>query len=221
MFNPLQFLLRRAIENGVPANIMVLILLFPVIASIIAISRHVIGLSGFGIYTPAVLSVALVSTGILDGVLIFVAVLLAATFTRKLIKKLKLPLLPRTAMLLWGVSVVILFLLIGVSFLSKYSSFSSLLTINIFPILIMILLTENFMESQLFKSQKEALKITYQTIFIAVLCAFLMSQEIVQQFVILRPEMTLIMVALINWVTGKYTGLRLLEYLRFKSLLQE
>ena len=57
-YNPLQVGIRRAIQNGIPANIIVLILLFPVITAVISLARHIIGLKGFGIYTPAVLSVA-------------------------------------------------------------------------------------------------------------------------------------------------------------------
>ena len=62
--NFLQHGIRYAVSQGVQPNVLVLVLLFPLIASLIAASRHVMGLRGFGIYIPAVLSVALVSTGI-------------------------------------------------------------------------------------------------------------------------------------------------------------
>ena len=214
--NPLQTAIRRAISNGLPANIIVLILLFPVVVSIIAASRHVVGLQGFGIYIPAVLSVAFVSTGIVSGVIIFMAVLAAGMISRNLVKRLKLPYLPRTAMLLWGVSLISLLLLIGAAYLNV----TSFLSINIFPILIIMLLTENFMETQLFSSQKKALRLTVETLLIALVGSFLINQEEVQKFVILRPEITIVSVAVINYAIGKFTGLRLLEYFRFQSLLE-
>ncbi|MBD3279387.1 MAG: hypothetical protein GF390_01605 [Candidatus Pacebacteria bacterium] len=212
--NFLQHAIRRAIEKGLPANIVVLMILFPLIASVIAVSRHVIGLRGFGIYIPAVLSVAFVSTEIVNGVIIFSAVLLAALATRKVIKKLRLPYLPRTAMLLWGVSIFTLLLLIG----AAYYNLTSLISVSIFPLLIIILLTENFITSQLFNSQKEATKLTIETLLIAVLCAMFISLTAVQKFVLLRPEITLLGTAVINYLTARYTGLRLLEYLRFSSV---
>lgn len=215
--NPLQHLIRKAIENGLPANIIVLMMIFPMIASIIAISRHIVGLKGFGIYIPAVLSVAFVSTGIIPGVILFLAVLLSAMAVKKIVKKLKLPLLPRTAMLMWGVSITILGLLIVASFLDV----SSLISLSIFPILIIILLTENFMESQLFKSQKEAFSIAFETLVIAIFCAFLISWDLVQQFVILRPEVSLLGVAGLNFIIGKYTGLRILEFIRFHAVVKD
>lgn len=215
--NPLQHGLRQAIANGLPANIIVLMLLFPLIVAVIAASRHVVGLKGFGVYIPAVLSVAFVSTGILAGVLIFVAVLLAASLVRVLIQRFKLPLLPRTAMLLWGVSFFVMLLLMAFSWFDT----ASLLTLNIFPILIIMLLTENFMSTQLFNSKKEALSITFETLIIAVICALIINMEFVQQLVLLYPEITLLSVAIANLIVGRYTGLRLLERARFQSIIEE
>lgn len=214
--NFFQHALRKAIEMGLPANIIVLLILFPLIASVISVSRHIIGLKGFGIYIPAVLSVAFVSTGIINGIIIFITVLAAALLTRRLVKKLKLAYLPRTAMVLWGVSILILVLLMG----SAYLNLSELTSINIFPLLIIMLLTENFISTQLFSSQKEAFGITLETLLIAVLCSVIIDSEVIQQIIILRPEITLIITAIINYVTAKYTGLRLLEFIRFNPIFQ-
>jgi hypothetical protein len=215
-YNPLQHGIRRAIDQGLPANIIVLLLLFPLIASVIAASRHVIGLTGFGIYIPAVLSVAFVSTGIVTGIITFIIMLAAAIITHKLVRRLKMPYLPRTAMLLWGVSIVILAGLIAATLLNV-----QLITISIFPLLIMMLLSENFMETQLFNSQKEAFRLTFETLIVATICSLFMSFELVQQFVLIRPEITLIGIALVNAGLGRYTGLRLLEHWRFQSIIEK
>lgn len=214
--NFIQKAIRRAIAAGLPANIIVLLLIFPIIASIVAVARHVIGMKGFGIYIPAVLSVAFASTGIVTGIIAFVAVLASAVVTRSLMRRLKLPVLPRTAMLLLGVSVAILALLV----LASLYNVNFVLNISIFPLLIIILIAENFMETQMFNSQKEALSITFETLIIAVLCSLLITSEMVQKFVILRPEIVLLAVAVINLAIARYTGLRLLEYLRFRDLLE-
>jgi hypothetical protein len=215
--NLIQKAIRKAIASGMPANIIVILLIFPIIASLVAFSRHVIGLKGFGIYIPAVLSVAFVSTGILTGVIVFAAVLITALITRPALKKFRLPMLPRTAMLLMSVSVAILALML----IASVYSINFIINISIFPLLIIILLTENFMETQLFSSQKEALQITFETLLIAILCSLIIGSEVLQKFVILRPELTLVGVALINLAIGKYTGLRFLEYLRFRNLFNQ
>ncbi len=215
--NFLQHAIRKAIDRALPANIVVLVLLFPVIASLISFSRHVIGMKGFGIYTPAVLSVAFVSTGVANGILLFLVTLAAATLARKVIKRLNLHYLPRTAMLLWGVSVVVLLTLIG----AAYLPLNILAGLNIFPILIIILLTENFMESQLMSSQSAAIQLTIETLITAIFCSLLIGSDFVQRAVILQPELTLLVVAAINMIVGRYTGLRLLEWVRFKSIIDE
>ncbi len=215
--NFLQHAFRKAIENGLPANIIVLIALFPVITCIIAFSRHVIGMKGFGIYIPAVLSVAFVSTKIISGIIIFLIVLLGSLIGHKIVKKVKMPYLPRTAMLLWFVSLLSLILLIGASYLGILE----FLTINIFPILIIMLLSENFMESQLFNSQKEALRLTLETLIVAIVCTLIINMESVQKFVLLKPEFSFLIVFVANFLIGKYKGLRLREYLRFNSILSD
>jgi hypothetical protein len=213
--NFVQTAIRQAVSQGLPPNIVVLFIVFPIIASIIAASRHIIGLQGFGIYIPAVLSVAFVSTGIVTGILLFMSVLLAATVFRNVIKLLKLQYLPRTALLLWGVSLSVLALLI----VSTIFGFISFLTINIFPFLIIILLTENFIESQLTTSFSQAFQLTIETLIIAVGCSLLISFEQLQRFVLVWPEVTIVAVALFNILMGRYSGLRLLEYIRFRSIL--
>jgi lysylphosphatidylglycerol synthetase-like protein (DUF2156 family) len=213
--NPLQYAIRRAITNGLPPNIIVLILLFPVITAIISFSRHVIGLKGFGIYIPAVLSVAFVSTGVINGIFLFAVTLGAASLLRKALKPLQLQSLPRTAMLLWGVSLIMLLTLIAASF----AQLSVILAASIFPILIIMLLMENFLDSQLSTSQSEAIQLTIETLLTATVCSVFIGLEMVQKFVLWQPELTLIGVAVINIIVGRYAGLRVMEWIRFRSII--
>ena len=81
--NLLQQAIRNAVTEGVPPNVIVLVLLFPLVSSFIAASRHIIGLRGFGIYIPAVLSIALVSTGVVEGIALFLAIVLVALPAKK------------------------------------------------------------------------------------------------------------------------------------------
>jgi hypothetical protein len=216
-YNPLQHAIRQAIDRGLPANIIVLLILFPLVASAIAASRHVVGLTGFGIYIPAVLAVAFVSTGIVTGVVTFLAILAAAMVMFKLVRRLRLPYLPRTAMLLWGVSLFILLMLIA----STYLNLQILISISIFPLLIMMLLSENFMETQLFNSQQEAIRLTLETVVLAIVCSLFVGWEPVQKFVLLQPELTFLGTALGNIALGRYSGLRVLEYWRFQTIIEK
>lgn len=214
--NFLQHAIRQALQKGVSANTIVLVLLFPLVAAIIAASRHIIGIRGFGIFLPAVLSVVFVSTGIIEGLLLFLTILLVATLSRMFLRKLKLQYLPRMALLLWFVSLGVF----GILFLSPYLNLSTIITLSIFPILILILLTENFIDIQIGKSMKEAVGLTFETLIIALICSFVLQLDFLQKFVLTNPEITVVSVAVFNVLMGKYVGLRLLEYKRFKPLLR-
>lgn len=217
--NPTNFLqkaIRQAVAQGLPASLIVIILIFPVVASLVALARHVIGFKGFGIYIPAVLSVAFVSTGLTTGIILFIAVLLGAMLARYLLKFLKMPVLPKTAMLLLLVSMVMLLLLTVGSILK----IDLVLNVSIFPLLIIILLTENFMTSQMFASRGEALSVTFETLVLAIVGTLIFGNETIQRFVILKPELTILFVTILNLAIGRYTGLRVLEYFRFQDLLK-
>jgi len=214
--NFFQHAIREAVKRDVSANTIVLILLFPLVAAIIAALRHLVGIRGFGIFLPAVLSVVFVSTGIFEGLLLFLAIIFAATASRMFLREMKLQYLPRMALLLWFVSLAVF----GILFLSPFLNLTTITNLSIFPILILILLTENFLDIQIGKSMKEAVSMTLETLMIALVCSFVLQLDFLQKFVLLNPEIVVISVAVVNIFLGKFTGLRLLEYKRFNSLLR-
>lgn len=120
-------------------------------------------------------------------------------------------------MLFLGVSLVTLLTLIAASLIQL----SMLVSITIFPLLIIILLTENFMETQLASSMSEAVQLTVETLITALVCSLLIGFQPVQKWVLLQPEMVLIGLAFINLLIGKYTGLRLLEWWRFRAIIEK
>lgn len=215
--NPLQYLIWRAMERGVPATTLVLVLAFPMAAAIIAASRHLIGLRGFGIFIPAVLAVALVASGIGSGLVLFGAILMMATIGRLVVKRLGLQYLPRMALLLWFVSLGVF----GVVAVAPDLGWGKTTAMGIFPVLIMILLTESFMEVQMTKSIRSAVDVTVETMVLALMAAGILSLNLVQRLVLLYPEITVISVAVFDLFMGKYVGLRLKEYVRFKRLVAE
>jgi hypothetical protein len=212
--NALQHAIRQAVSRGVPANTIVLVLLFPMVAALIAASRHLIGLRGFGIFTPAVLSVAFVATNVVTGILLFGIILFMATLGRKALKRLKLQYLPRMALIMWFVCMGVLAALL----IAPLLSLGSLATLSIFPILILVLLAENFIEVQIGKSQSEAMELALETIVLALISSLVLSLNSLQKFALLHPELLVSIIALFDIFMGKYSGLRLTEYIKFKRL---
>lgn len=215
--NFLQHAIQSAVSKGVPANVIVVVLLFPLIAALIGASRHVIGLRGFGIYIPAVLSVALVSTGVIEGLLIFMAIVVVALIARTYLKKTQISYLPRTALLLWTISLGIL----GLLLVAPYFNFVTLMSVNIFPILILVLLSENFLDALLRTKPADAVALTVETLGLSIISSLILRQEAVQQFALTEPELLVVAIAFIDILVGKFAGLRLSEFLRFRSIIEE
>lgn len=129
---------------------------------------------------------------------------------------MKIQYLPRMALLLWFVSLGVFAIL----FLSPFLNLNTIITLSIFPILILILLTESFIEIQIGKSMREAVNMTLETLIIALICSFVLQLDFLQKFVLINPEIMVLGVAILDIFMGKYTGLRLLEYKRFKRLIR-
>ncbi len=214
--NFVQYGIRQAVGQGVSPNTIVLVLLFPLVAALIAAARHLFGLTGFGIFVPAMLSVAMVATGVRVGLILFTIILVVATLARRVTKKLKMQYLPRMALLMWFVSVGVLAVLLGAVNVQQ----GELSAVSIFPILILMLLAENFIEVQVGKSKREATRVTVQTLIMAVVAALVMRVDLVQKWVLLNPELALGLVVVFDVYVGKYVGLRLLERFKFKSILK-
>jgi len=194
----------------------VLLLLFPVTATLIAIFRHIIGLRGFGVYTPAVLAVAFLSTGLSIGLVLFGLVFVITTLGKTVLARLRLQYLPRTALLIWFVSLS----MFGFMVLAPELSLSNVVGVGIFPILVLVLLSENFLEAEQMGSFRGAMQLTLETLLLAGVSALFMRTLPVQEFVILHPELTILTVFIINILVGRYTGLRVMELLRFRSVME-
>ena len=93
-------------------------------------------------------------------------------------------------------------------------------TISIFPILILITLTENFVNIQLDKNLRQAAVITAETLVLAVIGFLIMQWSYLQKIVLINPELTFVAIIAFIILIGRWTGLRLVEYLRFREVLK-
>lgn len=216
-FNPLKFAIKNAVNSGVPANTIVLLLLLPIVATVIAGTRQIIGIRGFGIFLPAALSVTFVAIGPILGIALFIAIVIISTTVRIITRKLKLKLqyLPRMALILWFVSIGIL----GILFSAPLIKYQPLLNVSIFPVLVLTLLVEDFTRIQLGKSVKTAIGITSQTLILSLISYMFLTVKPFQQYVLLNPEISLGLTFVANILLGKYIGLRFMEYYRFRKLI--
>jgi hypothetical protein len=217
-FNPVKYAIRGAVNAGVPANTIVLLLLLPVIALVIAFSRNIIGIRGFGIFLPATLSVVFTAIGPVMGLILFILIVLVSTGVRMALRglKIKLQYLPRMSLILLFVVMGVLGLLFSAPLIQR----ADLARVSIFPVLFLVLLAEDFTRVQLGKSAKTALSLTSETLILALISYVFLTLKPLQEWALLNPELLLIGVLILNFVLGRYSGLRLMEIVRFKRLIK-
>jgi len=205
-----------ALSSGVPLDTIILVLILPIIVTMIAFFRQVIGIKAFGIYTPAIITFAFLATSqIKYGITIFITVIFVGTITRFLLKQVRLLYLPRVAIMITVVGFSILALLIIGGIYDR----TGLASVSIFPILIMITLVEKFVAVQIEKGGRAAVILALETLAISVIGYYIASWGILIGFVLRFPWISLLTIP-INIFLGKWTGLRISEYFRFRQIIK-
>lgn len=213
--NFMSFGINFLINRGVPINSIVLILMLPIIATILAFARQVVGIKSFGLVTPAMTTLSFLVMGLQYGLIVFVTIVLSGTITRSILRRLRLLYLPRMALVLTSVSLSLLLLLgFGVA-----NNQISVLSFSIFPALILTILAEEFIAAQFKLGVRSALTLTAWTLILSTICYFIVSSEIFRTLIISYPEIILLTIPL-NLALGQWGGLRMTEYFRFRELLR-
>ncbi len=211
--NTFKVAINWAAKRGVSTNTLVLLLLLPLVATLVSFLHYVAGLSGYGIFMPTMIAVAFLATGIFGGLVLFSLILLISLISNMVLRKFKLHFWPARSISLLFISIGTFMLMVVSSFVSKID----ISNISIFPILFMILLTEEFSRTQLAKSKKEAKKLTIGTMILAIIGAMTMNFSLVQETVLKYPDAIIVVVLTINLLVGNYTGIRWSEIGRFKK----
>lgn len=214
--NTARVLVRTALARGVSANTVVLLLLLPMIATLVSFLHYVVGVSGFGIFMPTMIGVTFLATGIFGGLVLFAMILAISLLSNMILRKFRLHFWPAR-------SINLLFISLGTFGLMVLSSIVKVVDIrdvSIFSVLLMILLAEEFVRTQLIKSKSEAKKLTLGTLVLAMSGAITMNIREIQEWVLLNPEIVVLMVLGINLWVGSYTGIRLAEIKRFRKAIR-
>ena len=209
-------IIRYFIEQGVPLDTVILLFMLPIIVTLIAFFRQVIGIKAFGIYTPAIITFAFLAMPQLRyGLLIFVSVIFIGMLMRFILKRLRILYLPRVAITLSIIAMAILIML-G---LGGSMQRTGLASVSIFPILIMITIVEKFVATQIEKGNKVALILAVETLVISIVGYYLASWPLLIKGIVAFPWLILFTIP-INILLGKWNGLRISEYIRFWEVLK-
>lgn len=213
-WNVLSTLVSYMVTKGVSSEMIILLLMLPVILTIITFLKQVVGVTTFGLYTPAVITLSLVALGWQIGLSLLAIILFVGYLTRASMKRYRLLYFPKIATILTVISLVLLVVL------AIAASFGiTLAPDTIFILLIMATLSEEFMSVKEEMGLRNALMAVGETVLVALLCFSIVQWGVLKSLIIAYPEIVVLTIV-VNVFLGKWTGLRLSEVVRFKEIFK-
>jgi hypothetical protein len=192
------------------------LLLIPVGALVLTVMRQVIGITTFGTFMPVLIALAFRETQLINGVLLFTAIVSLGLLVRFYFERLKLLLVPRLASML---SVVVL-MMAAISVLTEQVGATAGLSIALFPMVILTMTIERMSIVWEEDGPKDAIQQGVGSLGVATLAYLVMFNDTVEYLAFTFPELLLVVLAL-TLLLGRYTGYRLVELWRFRDLAKE
>ncbi|MCA9376325.1 hypothetical protein H6763_03305 [Candidatus Nomurabacteria bacterium] len=208
-------------QHGVTEQMLILLLFIPIIATIVNLSRYLIGFKTLGIYAPMTLSFAYIFTGIRFGLLVTLAVILSTLLTYSLLKKIRMHYLSRITInyILISVLVVGVIVLNDVSPISLTTEHHDATTIPPLGVILIATLSDFFIKQYVKKDFLNSARSLGETVLVGIAGWLALRSPQLQQFVLNNVWIFLILL-LVNLGLGKYTGMRFKDLLRFEQILK-
>lgn len=213
-WNILSSLVNFMVAHGVSSDMIILLLMLPVILTIIAFLKQVVGVTTFGLYTPAVITLSLVALGWKIGLALLFIILIAGYVTRALMRSYRILYIPKIAIILTVTSIVLLLVL---AFAAAFGI--TLAPDTIFILLIMTTLGEEFMSVKVEMGMRSALFAVTETVLVSLICFMIVRWDPFTSLILAYPELILLTL-IANLLMGRWTGLRLSEVIRFKEIFK-
>jgi len=189
--------------------------IFPLAILIVVLMRNVVGMPTMGTFTPMLIALSLVETGLWAGIGSFTLLLIIGMLIRSWLSKLNLLLVPR-------ISAVVIFVILIMQFLTIIGYRLDLkiaLSAVFFPIIIVGWIIERASIIWEEDGPKAAAKQIIFSMIVAILTYFVINNEEIRYILFAFNEINLV-ILLIVMLLGTYTGYRLTELRRFAPLVR-
>jgi PKD repeat protein len=227
-WNFMSYSLSVLIDRGIPDNTIALLLLLPIIATVVALMKQVVGLTTMGIYTPTIITLSFLIIGPYFGLLTLFMVLTVGVLARHLLKKVRLLFIPKMAIILTVVAITLFITLIISMWLGMFDT--TFFSLAIFPMVIISTLVEKFVSIKTEKGLISAAILMSETVIVSLIAYVVAGGEMGLGFVTIQwdffrnlmlnyPEFIFVLLV-INILLGRWSGLRILEFIRFREVLR-
>lgn len=189
------------------------ILLVPFGALVVVLLRVLIGLRTSGTFMPILIALAFMETTLFAGLIMFILIVGIGLVIRSYLSNLNLLLVARIS----AVMIVVIMIMSFMSILSYKLGIKEVMTITFFP---MIILAWTIERMSILWEEEGAKEVFIQgggSLIVATFAYFVMSYPFVSHMAFNFPELLLVVLSVII-LLGRYSGYRLSELIRFKSM---
>jgi len=190
-----------------------ILLLVPIGALMIGVLRNMVGFPTFGIFMPVLMALAFRGTGLGYGLGIFAGVLLIGYGVRRLLDRLRLLLVPRMSVIL----TLVIACFTGLALVGNKYGLREFMAVGLLPFVILTMTIERFFVIVEEAGIREGLRTAAGSAAVSVITYQIISWEPLQLTFFVYPELLAGVVA-IQILLGRYTGYRLSEIFRFRTL---
>ncbi|MFH0834142.1 MAG: 7TM domain-containing protein [Patescibacteria group bacterium] len=221
---PLSFLVNYLVASGIPSSVILLVLMLPVIATLVAFLKQVVGVTTFGVYTPSVLTLSFLAIGWKLGIVVLFVVVFSSILIRKILHRYRLAYTPRLAIVLSFVALAIFAAIVLLTWIAPFGSYfrvADLIAAAIFPMLIMSTLAEKFVSIQSEKGSRSAIQMFGELLLVSLACYLIVGEwSAFQTTMLAHPEIIFLFIV-VDVMLAKFTGLRITEYVRFREVINK
>jgi len=189
------------------------LLLVPIASLLICVLRNIVGFPTFGIFMPVLMALAFRTTGLFYGLGIFVGVLLVGYVVRRWMENIHLLLVPRMSFLL----TLVIGCFTALALIGNMLGQKEMMAVGLLPFVILTMTIERFFIVIEEAGAVRGLITAGGSAIVSVITYSIISWEPLQLTFFVFPELILV-VAAFQLLIGRYTGYRLSELFRFRSL---
>lgn len=202
-------------NNWVSTSHIYIILLLPIFLTIIGVSKHLIGISTLWSIIPVFITLLYLQIGVIFTLVLIWFLIVFNIIISKFISKYTLLYTPKVTF------ITILNLLIFMLFFQalQYFDIIQIHINNILYIILFFIVSEKLITIITSKEFREYKKSLMGTIIISLLCYSLFHFNTLLVFLTAYPEVLILLVPL-NFLLGRFTWLRITEYLRFREVVK-
>ncbi len=199
---------------GISQDLLKVLLMIPLGAFVTVVFRNVIGIETFGTFLPALIAAAARESGLLWGLTGFILIIAITALIRKGLDWLQLLHSPKMAVILAVVVMVMMTMTVGGVQLGLFE----LAQMTLFPIAILAITSERFAIMVEEQGMVNTMKLMATTVVVIAAAYAVMSSLFMQSLFLAFPELLLVVMALNIWL-GRWVGMRLMEFVRFRHLM--